>query len=117
MNQVYDYHGTLLNKVEFPGSQLFSVKWFPIGKLSVRPLSPAPVKATKTMNLKTGEEDFMAACREKTSGPFLVKLEDIVKANAGQTREVKDEKPTEAKKHVLGLPSEEKKKKKKKAKN
>lgn len=68
------------------------------------------------MQLKTGEEDFMAACREKTSGPFVVKLEDIVKANSGQTREPKEEKPSASQKHVLGLPSEDKKKKKKKAK-
>jgi hypothetical protein len=79
-------------------------------------LSPGPVKTTKTMKLNTGEEDFMAAHREKTSGPFVVKLDDIVKANAGATREPKEDKPAATQQHVLGLPSEDKKKKKKKTK-
>ena len=106
-----------MNKVEFPGSALFSVRWYPIGKLSERPLSPAPAKPTKPIQLKSGKEDFMDAHREKTSGPFLVKLDDIVKANSSSTtekKEKKDEMNAEPKKHILGLPSEDKKKKKKK---
>lgn len=102
--------------MEFPNSQLFSVKWYPVGKLSTRPLSPAPVKTTKTMKLKTGEEDFMTAHREKTCGPFVVTLDEIVKANAGQPREPKEEKQAAPQKHLVGLPSEDKKKKKKKTK-
>ena len=114
--KVYDYHGTLLNKVDFKSSVLYSVKWHPTGQLSTRPLSPGPEKMLKTPTTSKGEEDFMAACREKTSGPFVIKLEDIQKANSGETREKKQEPKVESCSQVLGLPSEDKKKKKKKKK-
>lgn len=111
---MYDYHGTLLNKVQFKSSVLFSVKWHPKGELSTRPLSAGPEKAVKPSKINQGEDDFMAACREKTRGPFAVKLEDIQKANSGESRETKQEKPAESRSQVLGLPSQDKKKKKKK---
>ena len=81
LTQVYDYHGTLLNKVDFRDSVLQSVRWFPVGTLVSRPLSPPPVKQVKPNGPKIAEEDFMEGLKEKSQGGYTIKLDDIEKAN------------------------------------
>lgn len=127
--RVYDYHGTLINKVEFKNSILHSVRWFPKGTLITRPPSPPPQKEASKVQSKIVQEDFMAGLKEKSLGAYNIKLEDIEKANKTGPGQAADDKAdrfkdikgggnrTEAEKRsALGFDDEPPKKKKNKKK-
>ena len=112
--RVYDYHGTMLTKVELNTTQLQSVRWYPKGVLVDRPPSPPPPKPASKLGGGPGNNltDIASACH-------LIKLEDIIKANGSNDRsELAKAKQPDADKpqKIPGQHTPEKEKKKKKKK-
>ena len=110
--RVYDYHGTLINKVELNATQLHSVRWYPKGVLVDRPPSPARVPSQAPGVKSTNLTDIPSAC-------FAITAEDIKKANSTNDRSdlVKAKLPdAEKPQRIPGQHTPEIKKKKKKKK-